>query len=177
MMGKSDGNRMKASDHARRKGRLLEKMFDADLKEKMNQLARKYNSGLFLSFGRVRQRLAALNPIFAGEGSPCHPRRGESAEYRLAGCVQHRASTLPEEAFDMFPKVCAAEIHLATGFQNIIYDSSFLPKAFREAVYGFIKGEFFQEKKEGQTEEQFLYSTRKKALGPFKKSFGTCPFR
>jgi hypothetical protein len=99
------------------------------------------------------------------------------AEYGLAGCVQHGASTLPEEAFDMFPKVGAAEIHLATGFQNIIYDSPFLPKAFREAVYGFIKGEFSEEKKEGQTEEQFLYSTRKKALGPLKKSFGICPVR
>ncbi len=96
-------------------------------------------------------------------------------EYRLAGCVQHGASTLPEEAFDMFPKVGAAEIHLATGFQNIIYDSPFLPKTFREGVYEFIKSEFPREKKEGQTEEQFIYSTRKKALGPLKRKFWDLP--
>ena len=96
-------------------------------------------------------------------------------EYGLAGCVQHGASTLPEEAFDMFPKVGAAEIHLATGFQNIIYDSPFLPEAFRKEVYEFIKKEFAGERKEGQTDEQFIYSTRKKALGPMKRKFWDLP--
>jgi len=97
------------------------------------------------------------------------------AEYGLAGCVQHGASTLPEEAFDMFPKVGAAEIHLATGFQNIIYDSPSLPNAFREEVYEFVKKEFAGERKEGETEEQFIYSTRKKALGPLKKRWWDLP--
>jgi fructose/tagatose bisphosphate aldolase len=96
-------------------------------------------------------------------------------EYGLAGCVQHGASTLPEEAFDMFPKVGAAEIHLATGFQNIIYDSPAFPIALREEVNEFIKKEFAGEKKEGQTEEQFIYSTRKKALGPLKTKFWNLP--
>ncbi len=96
-------------------------------------------------------------------------------EYGLAGCVQHGASTLPEEAFDMFPKVGAAEIHLATGFQNIIYDSPFLPNVFREEVYEFVKKEFAGERKGGETEEQFIYSTRKKALGPLKKIWWDLP--
>ncbi|HYB19530.1 MAG TPA: class II fructose-bisphosphate aldolase [Thermodesulfobacteriota bacterium] len=96
-------------------------------------------------------------------------------EYGLAGCVQHGASTLPEEAFDMFPKVGAAEIHLATGFQNILYDSPSLPNAFREEVYGFVKKEWAGERKEGETEEQFIYSTRKKALGPLKKRWWDLP--
>ncbi|MGA2959391.1 MAG: class II fructose-bisphosphate aldolase [Thermodesulfobacteriota bacterium] len=96
-------------------------------------------------------------------------------EYGMAGCVQHGASTLPEEAFDMFPKVGAAEIHLATGFQNIIYDSPSLPNAFREEVYGFVKKEFAGERKEGETEEQFIYSTRKKALGSLKRKFWDLP--
>jgi fructose/tagatose bisphosphate aldolase len=96
-------------------------------------------------------------------------------EYGMAGCVQHGASTLPEEAFDMFPKVGAAEIHLATGFQNIIYDSPSLPNAFREEVYGFVKKEFAGERKEGETEEQFIYNTRKKALGPLKKKWWDLP--
>jgi len=52
-------------------------------------------------------------------------------EYRLAGCVQHGASTLPEEAFGHFPANGTAEIHLATGFQNILYDAGGLPDALR----------------------------------------------
>ncbi|MEX0625486.1 MAG: class II fructose-bisphosphate aldolase, partial [Chloroflexota bacterium] len=43
-------------------------------------------------------------------------------EYGLAGAVQHGASTLPEDAFHHFPANGTAEIHLATGFQNILYD-------------------------------------------------------
>ena len=31
------------------------------------------------------------------------------------------------------------------------------------------------EKKEGQTEEQFIYKSRKKALGPFKKEILNIP--
>jgi len=43
-------------------------------------------------------------------------------EYGMAGAVQHGASTLPDELFHRFPAVGAAEIHLATGFQNLLYD-------------------------------------------------------
>lgn len=96
-------------------------------------------------------------------------------EYGLSGCVQHGASTLPEEAFDMFPKTGTSEVHLATGFQNIIYDSPYLPEAFRKDVYEFIKREFSGEMKKGQTEEQFIYSTRKKALGSLKKKWWDLP--
>ena len=41
-------------------------------------------------------------------------------EFGMAGAVQHGASTLPEELFGKFPDVDTAEIHLATGFQNLI---------------------------------------------------------
>ncbi|NWF52027.1 MAG: class II fructose-bisphosphate aldolase [Nitrospirae bacterium] len=92
-------------------------------------------------------------------------------EYRLSGCVQHGASTLPEEAFNMFPETGTSEVHLATGFQNIIYDSKHLPGEFRNEIYNFIKTEFAKEKKEGQTEEQFIYNTRKKGFGPLKKKW------
>jgi len=91
--------------------------------------------------------------------------------YGLSGAVQHGASTLPEEAFHMFPETGTSEVHLATGFQNIIYDSSHLPAAFRNEVYGFIKTEYTNEKKDDQTEEQFIYSTRKKGFGPLKKKW------
>ncbi len=92
-------------------------------------------------------------------------------EYGLSGAVQHGASTLPEDAFNMFPETGTSEVHLATGFQNIIYDSAHLPDSFREEVYDFIKKEFAKERKEGQTEEQFIYSTRKKGFGHLKKKW------
>lgn len=96
-------------------------------------------------------------------------------EYGLSGCVQHGASTLPEEAFDKFPEIGASEIHLATGFQNIIYDSKHLPEEFRTMIYEALKKQFASEQKEGQTEEQFIYSTRKKGFGLFKKEWWSLP--
>jgi len=96
-------------------------------------------------------------------------------EYGLSGCVQHGASTLPDEAFHMFPETTTSEVHLATGFQNIMYDSAALPSDFRSEVYAFISKEYAKEKKEGQTDEQFIYSTRKKGLGPLKKKWWDLP--
>lgn len=96
-------------------------------------------------------------------------------EYGLSGCVQHGASTLPEEAFHMFPETGTSEVHLATGFQNIIYDSKHLPEEFRKEVYGFIKQEYAKEKKGDQTDDQFIYSTRKKGFGPLKKKWWDIP--
>jgi fructose/tagatose bisphosphate aldolase len=60
-------------------------------------------------------------------------------EYGLSGAVQHGASTLPEDAFHMFPETGTSEVHLATGFQNIIYDSQHLPEGFRNEVYDYIR--------------------------------------
>ena len=47
--------------------------------------------------------------------------------YGLGGAVQHGASTLPPEAFDAFPRVGACEIHLATDFQNMVYEHPRFP--------------------------------------------------
>jgi fructose/tagatose bisphosphate aldolase len=96
-------------------------------------------------------------------------------EYGMGGAVQHGASTLPDEAFDMFPKMNTLEVHLATGFQNIVYDSPRFPKDLLKRIYQHLNEHNIKEKKEGQTEEQFLYSTRKKALGPFKKEMWNLP--
>lgn len=90
-------------------------------------------------------------------------------EFNLAGAVQHGASTLPAEAFNKFTEVGAAEVHLATEFQNMIYESRHLPQDLRAKIYEWLKINAAGEKKEGETEEQFIYKTRKKALGPFKK--------
>ena len=90
-------------------------------------------------------------------------------EFGLAGCVQHGASTLPEEAFNQFPANGTAEIHLATGFQNILYDAGGLPDDLRAEMMAWCRENCAGERKDGETEEQFLYKTRKKALGPFKR--------
>jgi len=90
------------------------------------------------------------------------------SQFGLAGAVQHGASTLPNEAFDKFPAVGAAEIHLATGFQNIIYDSDSFPKDLLEKIYKYLKTKLKEEWKEKDTEEQFIYKTRKKGFGQFK---------
>ncbi|MGH2462779.1 MAG: class II fructose-bisphosphate aldolase [Candidatus Limnocylindria bacterium] len=89
-------------------------------------------------------------------------------EFGLAGCVQHGASTLPEEAFGHFPASGCAEIHLATGFQNILYDGGGLPEDLKAEMMGWCLANCADERKPGETDAQFLYKTRKKALGPFK---------
>jgi len=90
-------------------------------------------------------------------------------EYGIGGAVQHGASTLPPSAFNKFPEAEAIEIHLATGFQNIIYD--LLPEDVVDQAYDYIRSDLKHEWKEGKTEDQFLYSTRKKAIGPFKRQW------
>ncbi|HON35343.1 MAG TPA: class II fructose-bisphosphate aldolase [Methanothrix sp.] len=97
------------------------------------------------------------------------------ARYGLAGAVQHGASTLPDEAFDRFPATQTAEIHLATGFQNIIYDSKSFPGRLRAKVYDHLRSELKGEWKEKDTEEQFIYKTRKKGFGPFKQELWELP--
>lgn len=90
-------------------------------------------------------------------------------DYRMCGAVQHGASTLPEEAFGHFPQVGTAEVHLATGFQNIIFDSPYFPKELLNRIYRHLSDRYVSERKQGETEEQFLYKTRKRAFGDFKK--------
>ncbi|HUF25463.1 MAG TPA: class II fructose-bisphosphate aldolase [Gemmatimonadaceae bacterium] len=94
-------------------------------------------------------------------------------EYGLAGAVQHGASTLPDEAFDKFPQAETAEIHLATNFQNILYDH--IPQRLREEIYAWLRANAADERKASDTDEQFFYKTRKKALGPFKRQLWDLP--
>ncbi|MEI8350295.1 MAG: class II fructose-bisphosphate aldolase [Candidatus Omnitrophota bacterium] len=94
-------------------------------------------------------------------------------DYALAGAVQHGASTLPNEAFHRFSEVACAEIHLATQFQNIVYD--YLPLPLKEKIYGWLNENCVAEKKPDMTNDQFIYKTRKSALGPFKKEIHALP--
>ena len=98
-------------------------------------------------------------------------RLGEVARtYGLAGAVQHGASTLPDELFHRFPEVETAEIHLATGFQNSLYEHPAFPSSLMDEIYAWCRVNAADERKDGQTEDQFLYTTRKKAIGPFKRA-------
>ena len=94
-------------------------------------------------------------------------------EYGMSGAVQHGASTLPQSAFGNFPRVETAEIHLATNFQNIAYDH--LPPELRDRMYEHCRQNFPDERKAGDTEEQFIYKARKKALGAFKRELWELP--
>ena len=95
--------------------------------------------------------------------------------YGMAGAVQHGASTLPAEAFHRFAESEAAEVHLATEFQNLIYENSAFPRDFKEEIYKYLRKAFAEERKPGDSDEQFIYKTRKKAFGPFKRKFWGLP--
>ena len=71
--------------------------------------------------------------------------------------------------------MATAEIHLATGFQNIIYDSAQFPKDLKGKIYEHLKTACKDEWKEKDTEEQFIYKTRKKGFGPFKQDMWDLP--
>lgn len=96
-------------------------------------------------------------------------------QYGLAGAVQHGASTLPSNAFGNFPRIQTAEIHLATNFQNIVFDHPRLPADLRDRLRAWVDENAAGERKAGDTNEQFYYKARKKAIGPFKKEFWSLP--
>jgi fructose-bisphosphate aldolase, class II len=96
-------------------------------------------------------------------------------EFKLAGAVQHGASTLPPDAFGHFARLETAEIHLATNFQSIVFDHPRLPEALRREMYRWLDQNAQGERKSGDTDEQFYYKARKKAIGPFKRAVWDLP--
>jgi fructose/tagatose bisphosphate aldolase len=95
---------------------------------------------------------------------------GEVARtYGLAGAVQHGASTLPDALFHRFPAVETAEIHLATGFQNALYEHPAFPESLHREIETWCFENLADERKPSQTNQQFVYTSRKKAIGPFKR--------
>ena len=123
--------------------------------------ARTVHGGTLLASGKLKK--------IKGDFSILKKLSQEARKYKTAGIVQHGASTLPKEYFSRFPESEVCEIHLATNFQNIIYDSSYFPKELKDKIYKWLKKKFPKEKKKTDAEIQFLYKFRKKALGPFKK--------
>jgi fructose-bisphosphate aldolase class II len=96
-------------------------------------------------------------------------------EYGLAGAVQHGASTLPSNAFGNFPRVETCEIHLATNFQNMVFDHPRFPADLKQRMYAYIDENLAGERKESDSEEQFYYKTRKKTIAPFKEEVWSLP--
>jgi fructose/tagatose bisphosphate aldolase len=97
------------------------------------------------------------------------------AKYGMSGAVQHGASTLPADAFGNFSRLETAEIHLATNFQSIVFDSPALPAELREKMYRWLDTNAESERKAGDSPEQFYYKARKKAIGPFKREVWSLP--
>jgi fructose/tagatose bisphosphate aldolase len=89
--------------------------------------------------------------------------------YGLSGAVQHGASTLPDNMFHKFPATGCAEIHLATGFQNALFEHPAFPPEMHKAIEEWVYANCQDERKPDQTDTQFIYSGRKKAIGPFKR--------
>jgi fructose/tagatose bisphosphate aldolase len=80
-------------------------------------------------------------------------------DYDMGGAVQHGASTLPPDAFGKFVESEAVEVHLATHFQNMLFDR--LPTDLRDEIYAYLNENHSDERKPGMTDEQC-------AVGPFK---------
>ena len=78
-------------------------------------------------------------------------------DYGLGGAVQHGASTLPEVAFGRFADANAVEVHLATAFQNQIFEHPAFPADLKDEIYAYLSANHADERKEGQTDAQFFY--------------------
>ncbi|HXV86080.1 MAG TPA: class II fructose-bisphosphate aldolase [Gemmatimonadales bacterium] len=126
------------------------------------------HGGVVLPDGSIAQVKLDLNALRALSEEA-------TSTYGLAGAVQHGASTLPEDAFGSFPKFGACEIHLATNFQNIVFDHPALPADLRTELRAWVIQHCAGERKSSDTEEQFLYKSRKKAIGPFKAAMWDLP--
>jgi fructose/tagatose bisphosphate aldolase len=101
--------------------------------------------------------------------------RSAQRDYGMGGAVQHGASTLPADAFGNFPRVETVEIHLATNFQNIVFDHPALPAELRDRIRAWLDENAAGERGAKDSTEQFHYKTRKKAIGPFKQEMWSLP--
>ena len=94
-------------------------------------------------------------------------------EYALGGVAQHGASTLPPETLHQFVEAGAIEVHLATAFQNQLFD--LLPAGLLSEIRHWLLQNAATKRLPGDTEAQFLYKTRRLATGPFKKQLWNLP--
>ena len=95
-------------------------------------------------------------------------------EYGLGGAVQHGASTLPDEAFDMFPKVDTVEVHLATGFQNILYDSPNFPPDLLAEIHHHLMPNTPRKERPGKRKSNLSIRHANGLSATLRKNSGTC---
>jgi len=96
-------------------------------------------------------------------------------EFGLSGAVQHGASTLPMDVFSRFPESETVEIHLALGFNNLIFDHPRLPETVKREIRSYVFTHHAGERKPDQTDAQFVYTNRKKAWAGLKARFWDLP--
>ncbi len=96
-------------------------------------------------------------------------------EYGMGGAVQHGASTLPDEMFHLFPQKGTLEVHLATGYQNIIFDSPNFPADLLKKSEADMDARYASDRKAGDTPAQFYYRNRKRTFGDLKKDLWNLP--
>ena len=96
-------------------------------------------------------------------------------EYGLAGVVQHGASTLPREQLSRFPGAGAVEIHLALGFNNLLFDHPRLPQDVKDEIRAYVFAHHAHERAAGETDAQFVYNLRKKSWAAMKQRFFDLP--
>lgn len=96
-------------------------------------------------------------------------------EFEMAGVVQHGASTLPRNQLAKFPASGAIEIHLALGFNNLIFDHPELPAAIRQEIRDYTFANHANERAAGENDTQFFYNTRKKSWKAVKQKFWDMP--
>ena len=89
----------------------------------------------------------------------------EARKWGVGGVVQHGASTLKDEQLSQFTKHNTLEIHLATGWQNIILDSESFPRNLARDMEEWVLNNFGAKYK---TIEECMYRERKKAWGQFQ---------
>jgi hypothetical protein len=126
------------------------------------------HGGVVLPDGRLAQVNVAFDTLADISGVA-------RAEFELSGAVQHGASTLPIDLFSRFPKSETVEIHLALGFNNLIFDHPLLPESVKQEIRSYVFTRHASERKPGQTDVQFVYTTRKKAWAAMKERFWNLP--
>ena len=63
------------------------------------------------------------------------------------------------------------------GFQNALYEHPAFPQELHREIEAWCFANALDERKPDQTDQQFVYTTRKKALGPFKRQLWELPTR
>jgi hypothetical protein len=91
--------------------------------------------------------------------------------FNMGGAVQHGASTLPGTQLAKFPGTGTVEIHLALGFNNLIFDHPSLPQALKDQIRDYTFANHAHERGPGENDTQFFYNSRKKAWKVIKKPF------